>query len=199
MTEWRSRFRAATTAVGAVALAVALALAGAVNVGVVPLGSVRLPWSDSAVVAGFATVAVCALALVVNHRLLLGSSSTLSAETAEASAPVSRSGIDFDERFGRPFSSAPRTDAERRRTRDRLRETAVRTVARRRSVSRERAERLVARGDWTDDAAAAAFLGDQSAPRRVRLGRRVSTRLAFRYQARRAARAVVAADGRPDS
>lgn len=199
MTEWRTRFRAATTAVGAVALVFALALDRAVNAGIVPLGSVRFPWSDTVVIAGFATVAVCGLALVANHRWLLGSPSTLSVETPEAPAPVPRSGVDFDERFGAPLSSAPRTDAERRRTRDRLRETAVRTVARRRSVSRERAERLVARGDWTDDDAAAAFLGDRSAPRRVRLGRRVSTRFAFRYQARLAARAVVAADGRPDS
>jgi hypothetical protein len=199
MTGWRTRVLRAATAVGAAALAFALALDWAVSAGVVPPEWVRPGWGDSAVVAGFATVAVCAVALVVNHRWLLGRSSAASTEAPESTAPVLRSGTDADEVLGGVFSSTHRTDAARRRTRDRLREAAVRTVARRRSVPRERAERLVASGDWTDDDAAAALLGDPPAPRRVRLGRRISTRLAFRYQARRAARAVVAADGRVES
>ncbi|QLH78883.1 hypothetical protein HZS55_16995 [Halosimplex rubrum] len=198
MTGWRTRIRRATTAVGAVALAFALALDWAVTAGVVPSEWVRPPWGDSAVVAGFATVAVCALALVVNHQWLLGRSSTVSAETPESATTVPRTGADFDEALGGVFPSGHRTEAARQRLRDRLRETAVRTVARRRSVSRERAERLVENGDWTDDDAAAAFLGDSIEPRRVRLRRRISTRLASRYQARRAARAVVAADGRDE-
>lgn len=198
MTGWRTRVRRATAAVGAVALAFALALDWAVTAGAVPAAWVRLPWGDSAVVAGFATVTICALALVVNHRWLLGRSSTAS-ETPESAAAVPRSGADFDEALGSVFASAHRTEAARRRTRDRLREAALRTVARRRSIPRERAERLVESGDWTDDDAAAAFLGDPSPPRRVRLRRWISTRVAFRYQARRTARAVVAADGRAES
>ncbi|QPV62722.1 hypothetical protein I7X12_18655 [Halosimplex litoreum] len=199
MTGWRHRVLRAATAVGATALAFALALDWAVSAGAVPPESIRPAWGDSAVVAGFATVAVCAVALVVNHRWLLGRSSTAPAEAPESAATVPRSGTDTDEIFGGVFSSTYRTDAARRRARDRLRKAAVRTVARRQSVPRERAERLVASGHWTDDDAAAAFLGDQSAPRLVRLRRWISTRLAFRYQARRTARAVVAADGSAES
>ena len=199
MTGWRTGVRRAATAVGAAVLAFAFVLDWAVTTGIVPTEWVRPAWSGSVVVAGFTTVAVCAIALVVNHRWLLGRSSTGPAETPESAASVPRSGSDTDEVLGGVFSATHRTEAARRRTRSRLREAAVRTVARRRSIPRERAEHLVATGDWTHDDAAAAFLGDVFEPRRVRLRRRVSTRLAFRYQARRTARAVVAADGRAES
>jgi hypothetical protein len=53
----------------------------------------------------------------------------------------------------------------RARVRERIRETAVRACAQKHGVSRDEATDVVARGEWTSDPVAAAFLGDERAPR----------------------------------
>ncbi|MCD2204101.1 DUF7269 family protein, partial [Halobacterium sp. KA-6] len=53
----------------------------------------------------------------------------------------------------------------RTRVRERIRETAVRACAQKHGVSRDETTDAVARGEWTSDTVAAAFLGDERAPR----------------------------------
>ncbi|MCG1003523.1 MULTISPECIES: hypothetical protein [Halobacterium] len=81
----------------------------------------------------------------------------------------------------------------RPRIRDRVHETAVRACAQTRGVSRDEAAAVVARGEWTDDPVAAAFLGDERAPR-YPLGERlrgwVHADRAFRRRVERAVDAV---------
>lgn len=79
--------------------------------------------------------------------------------------------------------------------RDRLRAAAVATVAREEGIGRDSAAELVDRGAWTDDPAAAAFLGeDVTAP----LGLRVREALSTTPRAvQRARRTAVALEGRP--
>lgn len=81
----------------------------------------------------------------------------------------------------------------RTRVRERVRETAVRACAQKRGLSRDEATDAVARGEWTSDPVAAAFLGDERAPR-YPLGERlrgwVHADRAFRRRVERAVDAV---------
>lgn len=79
--------------------------------------------------------------------------------------------------------------------RERLRAAAVATVAREEGIDHDRAAEVVDRGGWTDDPAAAAFLGeDVAAP----LGLRVRETLSTTPRAvQRARRTVAALEGRP--
>ncbi|MFC5135436.1 MULTISPECIES: DUF7269 family protein [Haloferacaceae] len=68
-------------------------------------------------------------------------------------------GADFDATVARAASARRRRGrAARDDVRSRVRAAAVRTVARERNCSRERAAELVEEGTWTDDRTAAAFL-----------------------------------------
>jgi len=80
----------------------------------------------------------------------------------------------------------------RPRVRERVRETAERACARR-AGTRDDAADVVARGEWTDDPVAAAFLGDERAPRyplRERLRGWVHPGRAFRRRVERTVDAV---------
>lgn len=79
--------------------------------------------------------------------------------------------------------------------RDRVRETAVRTVARADGCSRAEARRRVHKGTWTDDPAAAAFLaedGDVGGARWTGLRAVAAGELPVQRGVRRAAAAIVA-------
>jgi len=87
----------------------------------------------------------------------------------------------------------------RPRVRERVRETAVRACERR-AGTRGDAAAVVARGEWTDDPVAAAFLGDERAPRyplRERLRGWVHPGRAYRRRVERTVEAVhdVATEG----
>jgi hypothetical protein len=90
-------------------------------------------------------------------------------------------------------STAFATREEREQVRDVVWRTAVRAYAQRHGVSRTAATDAVAAGDWTDDVVAAAFVGDDRAPRlplRERLRGWLHPNRAFRRRAERAASAV---------
>ncbi|WP_066413804.1 DUF7269 family protein [Halorubrum aethiopicum] len=73
-------------------------------------------------------------------------------------------GSDFDAAVSRAASARRRRGRTARDdVRSRVREAAVRAVARRRNCSRERAAELVDDGTWTDDRTAAAFLSRSTA------------------------------------
>lgn len=81
----------------------------------------------------------------------------------------------------------------RQTVRSRLQRTAVRAYEHRYSVPRDDAVDAIARGAWTDDVVAAAFLGDERAPPlpiRERLWAWLHPRRAYRRRTDRAAAAV---------
>jgi hypothetical protein len=97
-------------------------------------------------------------------------------------APVP--GTEFDEVLA-GISGFPRPNV-RDRVRDRIREAAVETVAAREGVPEPRAAAMLESGAWTDDPAAAVFLGaEEDVPLRVFLRALVSGESRFTYGARR--------------
>lgn len=81
------------------------------------------------------------------------------ATTADPGQPVDGA-LDRIAAGGDAFAGDART-----RVRELIRETAVRACAQKHGLSRDEATDAVARGEWTSDPVAAAFLGDGRAPR----------------------------------
>lgn len=94
------------------------------------------------------------------------------------------------------IEAAPNTAGAREQrelVRGRVQRTAVRAYQQRHGVSREAAVEAVATGAWTNDVVAAAFAGDERAPRlplRERLREWLHPSRAFRRRTERAAAAV---------
>jgi hypothetical protein len=139
-----------------------------------------------------------ALPVVVSAR----SGTLQQADTHDPETPVDRPpvGRDFDATVGSWRLRLPVVGTEvRESVRERLRRAAVGALVRSRDCDRDRAERLVDRGEWTDDREAAAFL----AAEQHRSGTAVTALDAVahfqtptEYRARAAARAVADLDGR---
>jgi hypothetical protein len=139
-----------------------------------------------------------ALPVVVSAR----SATLQQADTHDPETPVDRPpvGRDFDAtvrswRFRLPVVGG----GVRESVRDRLRRAAVGALVRSRDCDRDRAERLVARGEWTDEREAAAFLAAEeyrsgNAVTAIDAAARFQTPTQYRAQA--AARAVARLDGR---
>lgn len=110
-----------------------------------------------------------------------------------------RLGAEFDRLVADGTGLRTRLFLRRRKIRERLRETAVRTLMRTSDCSRTEARRRVDAGGWTGDREAAAFLGGDdgpSVPRRGRVAGVLRGEAWSRRGARRAAAAIVrAADG----
>lgn len=107
-------------------------------------------------------------------------------------------GVRFDRTVTERTHLLPhRHGEEEERLRDRIRRAAERAVMRRENVPRERANAMVERGEWTDDATAAAFVSDaRRPPARTRFLALLSRRSSFQRGARRAAEEVCRLDGR---
>jgi hypothetical protein len=112
-----------------------------------------------AVVGGSALVAL--LAMLVARAA--GSVRQATPPDPEFAARVPRPGEGFDDRVAGPGSGV-RRDADVDGLRDRLGETATRTLMRTRNLPRERARDLVERGAWTDRPLASAFLAGERVP-----------------------------------
>lgn len=132
-------------------VAVAFGIAVAVAPGLVPFAVGR------GVVGGLAALGVVlALASIQSRRQATVETATLPSPTNRRQ--LVRPGADLDRLIERGFSES---DADAARARERLRERlyplAVGVVMRRENVSRDRARRLLATGEWTDDRLAARY------------------------------------------
>ncbi|WP_148414094.1 hypothetical protein [Haloferax sp. KTX1] len=154
---------------------------------------------DYVLVAALSGIALlAALPVVVSGR----ESELQQVETPDPEVPVRAppAGRDFDETVrGWEYRTPVVGDSTRKRVKTRLRTAAVEAVMRERNCGRSRARRLVRRGEWTDDAEAASFLGS---PNRSTLVTALSAlprrRTPAEFRARRAAEAVYAVDGGAD-
>lgn len=103
-------------------------------------------------------------------------------------------GAEFDRLVGSGWRSAVAAHRRRVWLRERLQETAIRTVSRAERCSRTVARRRVVAGTWTDDPVAAAYLADD--PERARrsatadVGAYLRLESPLQRRARRAARAI---------
>lgn len=112
-------------------------------------------------------------------------------ESVEPTAPGEE--VDAVLRTAQTGATAYVTREQREQVRERVRTTAVRAYRQRHGASREAAVEAVATGAWTDDVVAAAFVGDQRAPRlplRERLRGWLHPDQAYRRRTERATRAV---------
>ncbi|RDZ62164.1 hypothetical protein C5B90_17565 [Haloferax sp. Atlit-12N] len=151
---------------------------------------------DYVLVAALSGVALlAALPVVVSGR----ESELQQVETPDPEVPVRvpPAGREFDETVrGWDYRTPVLGDSTRQRVKTRLRKAAVEAVMRERNCGRSRARRLVRRGEWTDDAEAASFLGS---PSRSTLATAVSAlprrRTPAEFRARRTAEAIYAVSG----
>ncbi|GAB3671850.1 DUF7269 family protein [Halopiger thermotolerans] len=179
--------RTALLAVGGCSLSAGLVLVA--NPSVAAL--IRWPWD-----AELLLVACFTLVLVIG--MLLGTLGTWDLDDPSASEP------DVPERV--PTAPAPGHDLERivdrrwpvtlpparrRRLRERMRETTVRTLVRTTGCDRAAAETKIVTGTWTDDSVAAEFVRPDADPDRSRTRlESLWDRLRFTRRLRRAATAV---------
>jgi len=182
-----SLVRAALAAVGVAGVALAV---GAV-VGLAPASLVGAASGlDATLATGVVGAALVGYALRRRRQAEPADEATLADAGGDATAADPGQPVD-----GALDAIVDGTDAfardARPRVRERVRETAVRACA---SADREAdAEAAVARGEWTDDPVAAAFLGDERAPRyplRERLRGWVHPDRAFRRRVERTVDAV---------
>lgn len=151
---------------------------------------VRWPGDDSLVVVAFVTVVTLLGAFILNLNFVIKNEEWPVPEP-ETTPPVPQAGSELDRIMEARFLGHPSPD-ERRRVRERLRQTAIQTIQRGAGVSRPRAVALLTNGEWTTNQTAAAFLGETALPRSLRLCEHVSRRLVFQHEIRQTARAIVA-------
>lgn len=145
----------------------------ALGIGLAGLGLAVVALPNLSRVVGLPRLAVAllgALALVEGVRSLQSRRHT-EVEGAELPDPEARHdpprpGDDFDERVASLDRRRGRSwdGREHRQLRDRLRAAAVEAVAHRRRLPRAAARDRVEAGDWTDDPAAAWYLGGPAVP-----------------------------------
>jgi len=183
--------RSALAVVGVAAVAVA----AGVGVGALP-PSVTGPVTglDATLATGVLGAALVGYALRQRRKREGADSDRRLAEPPEA-ADARDPGEIVDDAIERATADhrAVRTQDAKASVRQRVRETAIRAYARTRNVGEAEAANAVASGAWTSDRIAAAFVGDDRAPRlplRERLRGWLHPDRAFERRATRAADAV---------
>lgn len=146
--------------VGAVGAAGALALVARPNGGLDAAAAslVALVGNDYVLAAGVASVALLVVVAVLVLRGVDGVDRTTPPEP-ETVQNAAHPGVEFDRAVEGASWNPVGRDEKREAVRERVRDAAVRSVMHRDGVARERAAARVDAGDWTDDDAAAAFLG----------------------------------------
>jgi hypothetical protein len=137
---------------------------------------------SAGLVLGVVTVAFSTGALVWAFRYTPDGGSGVRTDRSDRQEPTAQGAV--FEQLGEWRVLPPVPASDRDRLRSRLRVAAVEVVATSAVCDRESAREQVRRGDWTDDAAAASFLGDCPPPRRVAWAARVSSAVAFAVGAR---------------
>ncbi|SEP02009.1 hypothetical protein SAMN05216388_102739 [Halorientalis persicus] len=175
---------------GLLALTAALViLAAAINPAL--LGPLQHPRADRLVITGFLIVAMLAVPLLFPLYFEPADDDT-DAYEPEATPDIPYAGTDIEPLTRHPLAGARATASEQDEIHDRLRTAAITMIHRHTADTRDEASARVDRGDWTQNAAAAWFLGETPPPRSIRFYRRLSDGLAFRHGARETIHEIVA-------
>lgn len=157
------------------------------------LSTLQHPQDDIYLLTGFLIVAVFAGSLLFPLFLEPEDDSTDIYEP-EMTPEIPYAGTDVEPLTKPLLFGQHTTEREQDTIRERLRDTTVAMIHRHIGVSTEEASARVRRGDWTENATAAWFLGETPPPRSVRFYARISDSLAFRHGARQTIHEIVAYD-----
>ena len=191
----RTRIRHWITLTALLLVATAILIIGIAAVNPALLGVLQHPRDDIFLVTGFLIAAIFAGALFLPMYLTPEDADT-DAYEPEATPAIPSAGADIEPLTKNPLLGYRVTDDEQDAIQARLRDTAVNVIHRHTGIGTSEASTRVRRGDWTENAAAAWFLGETPPPRSVRLYARVSDDLAFRHGARQTIREIVAYEQR---
>lgn len=114
----------------------------------------------------------------------------------EATPEIPYAGMDIEPLTKHPVLGYHFTTDEQDAFRDRLRNATITMIHRQTGISTTDASGRVQRGDWTENATAAWFLGETPPPRSVQFYTRISDSLAFRHGIRETITEIVAYEQR---
>ncbi|EMA56829.1 DUF7269 family protein [Halococcus thailandensis] len=117
----------------------------------------------------------------------------------EVTPQIPHAGADVEPLTKNPFLGYRITDDEQEAIRTRLRDAVLTMIQRHTGIETDDASTRVRRGDWTENATAAWFLGETPPPRSVRLYARISDGHAFQHGARQTVHEIVAYEQRHES
>ena len=170
------------------------------------LDILRHPQEDIFLITGFLMVALFGGSLLLIPLYLDPEDANTNPEDVDTDAyepevapEIPHAGADLEPLMKNPFLGHRLTDDEQAAIRTRLRNAAVTMIHRHTGIETDDASIRVQRGDWTENATAAWFLGETPSPRSVRFYARVSDRHAFRHGARQTIHEIVAYEQRHQS
>ncbi|PCR89044.1 hypothetical protein CP557_20080 [Natrinema ejinorense] len=173
-------------------IAIAVLLVGLAAVSPSLRNALRHPRDDIFLITGFLVVAISGGSLLLLPVDEIAEDDNTDAYEPEVTPEIPYAGADLEPLMTGPFFERHISPSEQREIRTRLRETATRTIRRHTGAAMSETRDTIQRGDWTENAVAAWFLGETSPPRSVRLYARLSDELAFRYGARRTVHEIIA-------
>lgn len=164
------------------------------------------PQEDIFLVMGFLMVTLFGGSLLLIPLYLDPKDATANLDDADEGAyepeftpGIPHAGAEIEPLTKHPFFGYHITADEQEAIRTRLRDAAITMIHRHMGVETGNARNRVQRGDWTENAAAAWFLGETPPPRSVRLYGRISDEHAFRYGARQTIHEIVTYEQRHES
>lgn len=160
------------------------------------LNILQHPRDDIFLITGYLIVAVLVGSLLLFSLFLPPKDDDTDVYEPEATPEIPYAGTDIEPLTKNPLLGYRVTSDEQDAIRGRLRDAAVNIVHRHTGIGTGDARSRVRHGDWTDNAAAAWFLGETPPPRSVRLYARISDDLAFRHGARQTVHEIVAYEQR---
>ena len=173
--------------------AVLIILVAAVNP--VLLGPLQHPRDDLFLITGFLIVAMLGGSLLFPLYFEPVDDDT-DAYEPEATPEIPYAGTDIEPLTKHPLAGYRATASEQDEIQDRLRTAAITMIYRHTASTIDEASARVERGDWTQNATAAWFLGETPPPRSIQFYGRISDSLAFRHGARETIHEIVAYEQR---
>ena len=202
----RTSIRRWITLAALVLVATAVLVIGIDTVNPSLLGILHHPQGDVFLITGYLLVAFSGGSLLLIPLYLDPKDVNTNPEDADMDAyepevtpEIPHAGADLEPVMSNPFLGRRFTDDEQEALRMRLRDAAVNTIHRRTGVETGDASIRVERGDWTENATAAWFLGETPPSRSIRIYARISDEYAFRHGARQTIHEIVAYEQRCES
>ena len=159
------------------------------------LGILQHPRDDIFLITGFLIVATLGGSFLFPLYFEPGDDDT-DAYEPEATPETPYAGTDVEPLTKHPLVRYHATVGEQDAIRDRLRTATITMIHRQTGISTDEASARVERGDWTENATAAWFLGETPPPRSIQFYARISDRLVFRHGARKTVHEIVAYEQR---
>lgn len=201
----RTTIRRWITLTALVLVATAVLVTGIAAVNPSLLDILHHPQEDTFLIMGYLMVALLGGSLLLPLYLdpedgnANPENAIMDAYEPEVTPEIPHAGAEIEPLTKNPFLGSRVTDDEQEAIRTRLRDAAVNMIHCHTGIETDDASARVQRGDWTENATAAWFLGETPPPRSVRFYARVSDTHAFRHGARQTIHEIVAYEQRHES